>query len=342
MRYASLRLPTRFTPSINTQNVEIDPLTGQIVYTGAWQADPSSWRSLSDVIHPTGPIAYAGNYAVYRLRYLETTAGLSRIIRLANQSYYEPVPPVIQVSPAGRAAALNATAVIENEDFYPGDSYVLRISAPAAAPPPAGRGSGSGPRALPPAVAVAAGLEFTLTRREFDGGSTDLTTGSIPMRMFGVFSLSFDGMRLQIPGALQEGDEIVLLPQPPLLIDPEIKYRRLLDPHAPLADLQRQLEDDNTEDIVVDTNNLWLNLVKGSGTVLEDFKLEHRRIDVELARAELMRRYLRLDQNVLADPDIEKKVIIQGPARAGSAAEHEASEDPAPVPAPPEPVPPHG
>jgi hypothetical protein len=84
---------------------------------------------------------------------------------------------------------------------------------------------------------------------------------------------------------------------------------------------------------VVDTNNLWLNLVKGTGTVLEDFKLEHRRIDVEVARAELARRYLRLDRNLLADPDIEKKVIIKGPARAARAAEDEAAADDAPPPA---------
>lgn len=122
-----------------------------------------------------------------------------------------------------------------------------------------------------------------------------------------------------------------------MLVDPEIKYRRLLDPGASLDDLRRQIEDENTEDVVVDTNNLLLNLVRGSGTVLEDFKLQHRRMDVEKELAELVRRYLRLDQNVLADPDIEKKVIIQGPARADRAAEVEAVEyDEAPRVQPPD------
>lgn len=346
MRYASLRLPTRFRPSLNTVNVETDPLTGQAIYTGAWEADPNSWRPLSDVIHPVGPIAYAGNYAVYRIRYIESTAGLSRVIRLANQAYYEPVPPLLQVSAAGRAAALNATVIVDNEDFYSGDNYVLRVSnPPVPPPPPAGGGPLAGGGVVGPAVQF--GLQLTLIRREFDGTAVDLTAlaapnqGAVPAHMIGPLVLSFDGLRLTVAGQVQAGDEIVLLARPPLLVDPELKYRRLLDPLLTIAEAQQQIDDDNTEDIVVDTSNLWLNLIKGSGTVLEDFKLEHRRIDVETARAELIRRYLRLDQNVLADPDIEKKVIIHGPANATRVAEGEAVlEDPPPAPAPP--IPPGG
>jgi hypothetical protein len=332
MRYASLRFPTNFEEKINTQNVEIDPLTGQTIYTGEWDAKSNSWRPLNEIIHPAGPIAYAGNYSVYRIRYIQSTAGLSRVIRQAKQTYYEPVAPAIQVTPAGREAALNISVSIRNEDFYTGDTYVLRIATP---PPPPGPG---------PVVVAAAGLQFTLFRLEFDTNAIDLTSevssnqGRFQPLILGGFRLNFGGLELVIQGGLQAGDEIVLLPRPPLLVDPEIKYRRLLDPQASLDQLRQEIEDENTDDIVVDTNNLWLNLVKGAGTVLEDFKLEHRRIDVESARAELVRRYLRLDQNVLGDPDIEKKIVIQGRASAVGAAVNEGLGDDVP-PAPPAPPP---
>ena len=74
----------------------------------------------------------------------------------------------------------------------------------------------------------------------------------------------------------------------------------------------------NDELIVVPTGQLFIEALPGTQPLLEKFKLQHRRLDVEKVRGDVLRsglenlRYLdRLEADILDDPETEKKVIIQ-------------------------------
>jgi hypothetical protein len=73
------------------------------------------------------------------------------------------------------------------------------------------------------------------------------------------------------------------------------------------------------ERIIVPTNSLYIECLVGTHPLLEDFKLIHRALDVKKAQAEVRRAELeniRLAARALEgereDPDIEKKVVIEG------------------------------
>lgn len=71
--------------------------------------------------------------------------------------------------------------------------------------------------------------------------------------------------------------------------------------------------------VVVPTDSLYIEALPGKHPILEDFKLVHRAVDVKKAQAELRRDELenvRLAARLLADeredPDIERKIVIEG------------------------------
>jgi hypothetical protein len=305
MRYAALRVPTRFTEAINTQNVETDPETGQVIYTGSWEPDPNSWQQLTKLIHPAGPIGFAGNYAIYRLRRIRQTDGISRVIRIAQQAYYETLPPHVHIDLGplgpplplpGGPPRLQAEVTIEDEDFYGGDSYRLRAT-----------------------IGPLGQLRYTLIRRNLDGPGVDITataavaSGRQPGVPADPLTLRFDGLRLTVRGGLYVGDTIHLVAQQPRLLDPELKYRMTLEPYRARNEIEQALRDENTSDVVVDTTNLWLSLLPGDGSILEPFKRQHRQLDVEVSRTELARRLMRLHEGRLGDPDADKQIRIKGP-----------------------------
>jgi hypothetical protein len=84
--------------------------------------------------------------------------------------------------------------------------------------------------------------------------------------------------------------------------------------------LQQLLNEPPTDNmIVVPWNHLFVEALPGKHPLLEDFKLEHRRIDVEKAKAEVraielenIRRASRILGGQNEDPDVDKKVIIEG------------------------------
>ena len=74
---------------------------------------------------------------------------------------------------------------------------------------------------------------------------------------------------------------------------------------------------DMTRRFLLDTNNLLIDILPGSGSALESFKFNHRIIDVykaaeELKKIELenVRRAERIEEGQLADPDIERVTIV--------------------------------
>ena len=73
------------------------------------------------------------------------------------------------------------------------------------------------------------------------------------------------------------------------------------------------------EDIIVPTDSLFIEALPAKHALLEDFKLMHRAIDVKKVQAEVREMELdnlrvasRILQNDLEDPDVEKKIVVQG------------------------------
>jgi hypothetical protein len=74
----------------------------------------------------------------------------------------------------------------------------------------------------------------------------------------------------------------------------------------------------NGDEIVVPTNSLFIEILCGARTLMENFKLRHRELDVykvqeEVRRAglEALRLASRLINNEREDPDIEKKIVVE-------------------------------
>lgn len=77
----------------------------------------------------------------------------------------------------------------------------------------------------------------------------------------------------------------------------------------------------NGDEVVVPTNSLFIEVLPGTHPLLENFKLRHRELDVykvqeEVRRAglEALRLAARLINKEREDPDVEKKIVIEGSA----------------------------
>ena len=100
--------------------------------------------------------------------------------------------------------------------------------------------------------------------------------------------------------------------------DPE-EFERL---KVPLKEYLSQLLADplrNGDEVIVPTDSLFIEMLPSDKSLLEDFKLKHRQMDVMEARAGVRKRELenvRLAARLLAgersDPDIDKKVVVNG------------------------------
>ncbi|MCB0838919.1 MAG: hypothetical protein KDD99_19735, partial [Bacteroidetes bacterium] len=74
--------------------------------------------------------------------------------------------------------------------------------------------------------------------------------------------------------------------------------------------------------VVIPTGQLFIEALKGSHALLEDFKLKHRKMDmlkvkeeVRAAQLENLRKALRLVQEggaILDDPEVDKKIVVEG------------------------------
>lgn len=87
----------------------------------------------------------------------------------------------------------------------------------------------------------------------------------------------------------------------------DLIFRKLADPYK------------EKEEVIVPTDSLYIEALPGKHPILEDFKLVHRAVDVKKVQAEVRHDELenvRLAARVLneeyEDPDIEKKILIEG------------------------------
>jgi hypothetical protein len=69
----------------------------------------------------------------------------------------------------------------------------------------------------------------------------------------------------------------------------------------------------------VPSDQLYIEALPGTHPILEDFKLMHRALDVKKVQAEVrhaelenLRLAARLARGELGDPDVEKKIVIEG------------------------------
>ena len=84
--------------------------------------------------------------------------------------------------------------------------------------------------------------------------------------------------------------------------------------------IKRLMDPSRDKDIViVPTDSLYIEVLPGKHPILEDYKLMHRVIDVEKAQSEVRHNELenirlaaRLLEGKNADPEIEKKIVIEG------------------------------
>jgi hypothetical protein len=97
----------------------------------------------------------------------------------------------------------------------------------------------------------------------------------------------------------------------------EATIARLTEQYKRLLSAPRRAEDE----IIVPTGSLYVEALPGTHPVLEDFKLLHRAMDVKKVQAEVRKlemENVRYAARILADeredPDVEKKIIIDGPA----------------------------
>jgi hypothetical protein len=79
--------------------------------------------------------------------------------------------------------------------------------------------------------------------------------------------------------------------------------------------------DKASNQLIVPTNSLYIECLVGTHPLLEDFKLIHRALDVkkvqaEVRRAELENIRLAAREGEREDPDIEKKIVIEGGSTA--------------------------
>jgi hypothetical protein len=81
----------------------------------------------------------------------------------------------------------------------------------------------------------------------------------------------------------------------------------------------RLLSDQPEQMVIVPSDQLYIEALPGTHPILEDFKLMHRALDVKKVQAEVRRAELenlrlaaRLASGEYGDPDIEKKIVIEG------------------------------
>jgi len=90
---------------------------------------------------------------------------------------------------------------------------------------------------------------------------------------------------------------------------------RLRDQYTRIVSSPRRVSDE----IIVPTDSLFIEALPGAHALLEDFKLQHRRMDVEKVREETrklklesLRYAARILDKSFEDPDIERKIVING------------------------------
>jgi hypothetical protein len=111
---------------------------------------------------------------------------------------------------------------------------------------------------------------------------------------------------------LKELAECIISNKPDVFTDHRTEFRDMIIERLSSPRREKEL-------VIVPTNSLYIECLVGTHPLLEDFKLIHRALDVKKVQAEVRHAELentRLASRVLKgedeDPDIEKKIVIEG------------------------------
>jgi hypothetical protein len=270
MRYSAVSWPTRFTPAV-------DSLDSAGTVFGHFTPVAGSEAPLSDLIDPAGPIAFAGNYAVFQLRKTDVTAGLTTLIRQRELDY---VQQTFTTDPPNIAAVEVLSA-----EAYAGEAFVIALTGANAASETSYR------------------VDCTPARSDTDGeGLTVLDGAGL------VLQLARPALKITLKNPMAQNDVLRISSGPLLLRDPELSYLQTQRPTADITALTAELEKANTRMIVADTDNVYLQI--DPSPLLEPFKQYHRMLDVAKSLTEVLRRTGRLAEKEYGDPDVEKIVIV--------------------------------
>ena len=302
MRYHDISIPTQFVPlaSQSTGDLRFD-------FVPASQADTSlddRVVPLSELLDPTGPVAFAGNYSVFRILANERTLGLSRIVRQAALAYYD--------DPSFIVAGADATARVVERDLYAWEAFTITFEQDVFS-----------------AVQTFSGTveRETLTIETDTSGES----GGLILR------LPENGVEVRLATVPDRDVTITVKPNRPQLRDPELAHLVANNPDI-IAETKERLRGDDVDEIeglplhiagdgtylrgnerrgfelvqrrtvVIDTDNLYLEI--DPQPLLETFKQIHRKLDIALAASDVGRRSGRLALGMYGDPDVDKVVRI--------------------------------
>lgn len=341
MRYMEVYVPSRFhfVESNSPQSSSLN--NGYYEVHGSWEADlESPLVRLSDIVIPSGPIGYAGNYAVFHLKD-NTNLGYKDPLDYYRMQYAEPVELIIshREGSMGKCEVEWEITKPHNITYHP---YEIRFF-----------------------EGEMSELRYRVSQIPAEGPPIEVNTGKYNDGLD--IELDTEGFRLHLFGLPAENDTIQIIASLPKLRDPELFLLRKNNPLPPLdSEAEKRLFDDDlikemlrvipdlrvtlfklsvngdipvidiwndlesiqqkylrsiyhdfllrrehTRRILVDTNSVVLNLHSGSGSTLESFKRTHRYIDAKKAAVDVERRSKLIEQDKLGDPDIERVTIVK-------------------------------
>lgn len=280
MRYSAIAWPTRFTRVEDSASVSADGSTTSVF--GHFAPVAGSEQPLSELIDPSGPIAFAGNYSVFRLRKTALTADLTALIRerqleFTHQTFIT-------------SATVDSVEMVAPFNFQ-GETYSVKLT-------------GGNPTA-----AISYTVTRTPPRADVDG--EDVTVVDVAGKEF---RLQRAGLLVKLKAPMAQNDVVDIVPGPLELRDPELSFLRSQRPTVDINVLEKELLDANTRMIVVDTDNVYLKI--DPSPLLEPFKQYHRIIDVASALAEVQRRGALLKTDQLGDPKVDKVIVVAHGNRA--------------------------
>lgn len=304
---------------------------GTIIELDGWfQSVPGSEEiELADLLKPWGPIGYVGNYAMFNMRPDVITEDMFTMLQILKTPYlyYKDANPenAVLVDPTLKRYIKNFEGKPKNEDEkkemvqYLSELKVKYLKAKIADEIPQVE--------VDEISKLDAEVELKAKiAEEKANAETDPTKKAEAVEKADEARKTADAVKVVLDAAIakvkavtnffaDKNDDGSDLSDDENHFKPNSKSNLTGIPYY----AEYKFRKDTSRRFLVDTNNLVLDIMPGDGSVLENFKLAHRAIDVSKAvtenekiRLENKRRSKLIEQGNYEDPDIEKKIIVAG------------------------------
>lgn len=346
MRYAGIKVPLKWQYQSRVFNYN----TGDLVRPGAWMPSDNTqdWIALSDIIDPSGPIGYAGNYLVFSLRNrqrltqdIETPLALMRTPYLARRGEFTPsehyqVLSVVSVNfivPAGGVAVSvtlieaeesdTLTAMVEltgNDSFY--DQISLPLSTQGGMISTRYCKIDLRPQSTERGLKVGDKLngQLVMLPRLEDPDLAQLRWSEFDNLVIQNDALFTDAFFESLVDTLPEQASTLLAYK--VNSEQPLQWANLTAiGHGMVRTLYPDylFNQQSARRFLLDTDNLMLTRIMDDQSSLEPFKGLHRYLDVIGAfedvaekQYENIRKSTRIDKSLLNDPDIESQTVVMG------------------------------